>query len=110
MNKKEAIEMLELTVGAYLLSGKADDTRCMQWREMLEAIEKDAEPVRRWIPCSERLPEEDGYYITTMNGEICGCDHEITSMCGYENGKWDEGDMVIAWMPLPDPYTEVEHE
>lgn len=24
-------------------------------------------------------------------------------MCGFEKGKWDEDDCVIAWMPLPEP-------
>jgi len=53
----------------------------------------------RWIPVSERLPEkkvkdylaccEDGYVATIM----------------YDNGRWlINGNNVIAWMPLPEPY------
>lgn len=60
-----------------------------------------------WIPVSERLPE-DGTYITTLDGELVGQEEPFTGMCGIENGKWDEEDCVIAWMPLPEPYKEVE--
>lgn len=58
---------------------------------------------RRWIPVEERLPE-DGTYLCTYNGELCGLDEPFTGMCGIENGKWDEEGCVIAWMPLPEPY------
>lgn len=58
-----------------------------------------------WIPVSERLPE-DGIYITTLDGELVGQEEPFTGMCGIENGKWDDEDCVIAWMPLPEPYKE----
>ena len=57
----------------------------------------------RWIPVEERLPE-DGTYLCTLDGELCGLDEPFTGMCGIENGKWDEEGCVIAWMPLPEPY------
>lgn len=41
MTKDEAIKKLEETVGAYLLSGRADDTTCGEWREILETLKKD---------------------------------------------------------------------
>ena len=59
----------------------------------------------RWILVSESLPE-DGTYICTFDGELCGIDEPFTGMCGIENGVWDEPDCVIAWMPLPEPYKE----
>ena len=56
-----------------------------------------------WIPVEERLPE-DGTYLCTLDGELCGLNEPFTGMCGIENGRWDEEGCVIAWMPLPDPY------
>lgn len=56
-----------------------------------------------WIPVSERLPEE-GTYLCTLDGELCGIDEAFIGMCGIENGKWDEEGCVIAWQPLPEPY------
>jgi len=63
----------------------------------------DAEP--HWIPCSERLPEDDRSKVVTLaNG--------ITEVGYYSNGDWWcigdtvtlENPTVIAWMPLPEPY------
>lgn len=56
-----------------------------------------------WIPVEERLPE-DGMYLCTLDGELCGIEEAFTGMCGIENGIWDEPDCVIAWQPLPEPY------
>lgn len=56
-----------------------------------------------WIPVEERVPE-DGTYLCTLDGELCGLDEPFTGMCGIENGIWDEPDCVIAWRPLPEPY------
>lgn len=57
-----------------------------------------------WIPCIDRLPEEDGWYLTTYDGEICNREGEVfTGMSEFENGKWEE-DTVYAWMPLPEPW------
>lgn len=51
----------------------------------------------QWIPCSERLPEKDGYYLTTTMYRQVYRD--------YWNGdNFDRTEMVIAWMPLPEPY------
>lgn len=60
----------------------------------------------QWIPVAERLPE-DGYYLATLDGELVGQEEPFTGMCGIENGKWDDEGCVIAWMPLPEPYREV---
>jgi hypothetical protein len=71
-------------------------------------------PTQRWIPVSERLPEENGFYLATYDGEICGENEPVTGLAEYENGKWvdDEEDYqcVLAWMPLPEPYKESEEE
>ena len=61
----------------------------------------------RWIPVSERLPE-DG-----QNVLFCDIDENI--MLGYhvkgrpgthfsQDGSWDDMKNVVAWMQIPEPY------
>ena len=63
-----------------------------------------AQPEQRWIPCSERLPEENGSYIVTS------IDYVDTFEAVFDAGEWfsidycDDIKNVIAWMPLPDVY------
>ena len=67
-----------------------------------------AQPERRWIPCSERLPEE-GQDILAYR--VFG-DEERIIPANYGNGCWFDCHMnclvehIIAWMPLPEPYKE----
>ena len=67
-----------------------------------------------WIPVERGLPEEDGFYIATMDGEVAGQEEPFTGLTEFENGKWidDEDDYkyVIAWRPLPDPYRPERRE
>ena len=67
----------------------------------IDALEQ--EPKTKWIPVSERLPEETGTYITTLDyGE-----YGLAVGQRYYYGKglgWAEEDCVIAWQPLPEPY------
>lgn len=79
----------------------------------LEISEKqnDTETVLgTWTPVSKELPPKDDTYLVTMDGAICGVDEPIISMCGYENGKWDEEGYVIAWMPMPEVYGRTKNE
>ena len=72
---------------------------------------KDTNVPGKWIPCSERLPEVDGMYTTTLSGELVGTDKPFVGQSYFEDGYWEEdGDCVIAWMPLPEPYREVTDE
>ena len=85
------------------------------------------EPEQKWIPCSERLPEEDYWtganfqysasaLMTVYNAE----DEETIIDYGHTvDGKWysETTDClvpssweVLAWMPLPEPYGEDDHE
>ena len=66
---------------------------CDKWLEILKKGE--------WIPCAERLPDEDGTYLATRE---------------THNGGWAAGTAIyvastksfypasVAWMRLPDPY------
>ena len=62
----------------------------------------------RWIPVGERLPE-NGTYICTLCGNVIGQNEPFVSMCGITDGEWDEAESVLAWMPLPESYSEEEN-
>lgn len=94
----------------------------------------DCEAKRRWIPVSERLPENtDPVNITWVNHKPVSYyasikDKPFTATGCYCDGKWywysvtcqdyldeyrycdvdamDSEIEVIAWMPLPEPYRE----
>ena len=56
-----------------------------------------------WIPVSERLPEKYDQYL-------CYCDGGEFYVYWLENKPWVErfleDELIIAWMPLPEPYRE----
>ena len=86
-----------------------------------------AQPEQRWIPCSERLPEEEIDVLVTR--KFLGCKDSghgwnnhmppktYVEVAQYFCGEWealsDEYKIArnrhtnpIAWMPLPEPYKE----
>lgn len=62
--------------------------------------EKEAtQSVNEWVPCSERLPEEEVTVLVTNEDGIVYVDCLV-------DGVWMVWrDNVVAWMPLPEPYT-----
>ena len=67
---------------------------------------KALDELPRWIPCKERLPENDGYYLAT-GGKECFV-AELKSAFGIKGWIYPLPKLPIieAWMPLPEPYTE----
>ena len=85
---------------------------------------KYMQPVQQWIPCGERLPEEDTEVLIsyrykegegntdhvnidiTSYGTVCFGGREIHTLkewrqpFDYFHANYE----VIAWMPLPEPY------
>lgn len=73
-------------------------------------------PEQRWIPCSEKLPEEPfGCLVTVWDTNPVTMDefeNILPYFVGWDGEQWNDGDgeqcpfEVIAWMPLPTPYRE----
>lgn len=74
----------------------------------------------RWIPVSDRLPEEAfGCLVTVMDYEpSTQTDFEniYPDFVGYDGHDWNDADgetiplEVTAWMPLPESYRESEEK
>lgn len=92
---------------------------------------KRKEPIMRWIPCSERLPEKHQMVITTIVGTdvirmgigetfedaVARVRKNVRVSVGYiEEDGWYGADgypqivAPIAWMPMPEPYREDDHD
>lgn len=86
--------------------------------EIIEAINAipSAESEQKWIPCSERLPEDEYVLISKIPSKISGSKWSVDIAIRTEDPRsgriqWrDSGfgviqdDKVLAWMPLPEPY------
>ena len=74
-----------------------------------------AQQEQRWIPVSERLPEKEGWYITTVESEKTGkrrIENDlfaigIAEAHGHTPNKFCKDgyrQRTVAWMPFPEPY------
>ena len=112
---------------------KSNDIPIPELYDILEQM-PSAQPEQRWIPVSERLPDNtDPVNITYVNHDPVSYyadikDKPFTATGHYCNGRWwwhsvicqdyldeyghcdidamDDAIEVIAWMPLPEPYKE----
>ena len=89
--------------------------------ETLKAL-PSAEAVQGWIPCSERLPDEEGEYIATVSadgghmyigiiyyGKPLMPNRKVNGKCWYHSDdEWGDvvydDDDIFAWIQLPEPY------
>jgi hypothetical protein len=93
------IHVIDKTFG----KGYLTDDDCMEAaKSVLGEDEIPAiQPEPKWIPCSERLPEEDGYYLVTASSAY----GDITDIVLYLSDRWvKKASKIKAWKPLPEPY------
>ena len=76
---------------------------------------KDTNVPGKWIPCSEKLPEESDYYMACVyDEEADDYDYRKNWFAHKDDYDIDESEWrelmpferVTAWMPLPKPYKE----
>ena len=98
-----------------------------------EELDLSAQPEQRWIPVSERLPEErdsifaklygtekwrNAMFRKTSNTVIVTVEFKDgtrqTAPCHTIDGEWNQSikgmGKVLAWMPLPEPYRKEGEE
>ena len=126
MKTSEAIASLKTLCNTCTMFPKCVNNKpeCFQAIEMaISALEKQEQD--RWIPVTERLPKEKDAGILKKLGTNKRSDYVLATVevkgermtvtaCTYD-GKWDWNRKyafpdykIIAWRPLPEPYTEEE--
>lgn len=110
ISRKDAIQALK----ADGLEGLCRSLGVYPWNviKMLPSIQPTvsvSENLNKWIPVSERLPEvgENGlseWVLVTIKG----IDKTVTMCDKICHGEWlthcFDGEEVLAWQPLPEPY------
>lgn len=92
MTKEEAI--IQLQGWKYLFQDCIPEEKGEALDIAIKALKE--RPNGKWVPCSERLPDKNGYYLTSEeNGGI-----EVE---WYDETGWGYFG-VLAWMPLPKPW------
>lgn len=80
--------------------------------------------MNEWISVYDRMPEKDGLYLITVKYYFVNGMNRSTKLCKYNSGSIDccptwyrdsltgypesaetDFEKVIAWMPIPEPYT-----
>lgn len=76
----------------------------------IEILSKKARATEQeWIPCSERLPDDNREVLISLEWGI--------DIGTYERGEWRsewinhyDDDNVLSWMPLPKPWKGADDE
>lgn len=131
-------DLIDRQAAIDLLKQMRKDGNMVPWegKDVFTRIRKlpSAQPERkpgRWIPVSERLPDEHEWigtkrFGTTISDEVYVTfenpkGERFTRHLSFQNGKLSisdqqtidaffKGSVPIAWMSLPDPYTEAGDE
>lgn len=76
---------------------------------MAKALPSAEPKTGKWIPCSERYPEENQICIVTDETMRNTYEYRFCKETYDENQGWTYlKHRIIAWMPLPKPYTKGE--
>ena len=66
-------------------------------KDTAESFMIENQSAQQWIPCSERLPDQNGKYLVVGR-------QKAINILKFDGGRWYGKWGVVAWMPLPDVY------
>lgn len=93
-------ESVLMELGKYLCGVPFDEKGI---DEVIKELPSVIPQPQRWIPVTEKLPEEAGVYLVSMNH----LGYPQRDIDGFVHGKWERyGSAVIAWCKIPEPYKE----
>ena len=114
IDKDKLMEKLEIAEDCDNCKHNHHSIYCGMGSEFVTACEAICEApevdIPHWIPCSERLPEEEDYYLVTKEDDIAySIDIALWNPhYHWSNNGFHKADKVIAWQPLPEPYQQKE--
>lgn len=111
ISRQAAIKAVEDLPNCYNGFSDTYDKACIigVLEEVPPEVAKDISVPTKWIPCEERLPEDEQEILfSTKTGRVhSGRYHDDNSANQwYSHRDWCRAwnYEVIAWMPLPEPY------
>lgn len=116
MEKAKAIELLRNAVPAKALPDDEIGFFIEAVSMAIKALDKDTNVPTKWIPVSERLPEEkinpntqdfEEVLCSTTFGDVRA--YRFGTPCGWKKPHFWHGpgmmdEYVLAWMPKPEPW------
>ena len=102
ISRAAAVALVE-EVESKRLKGEIDLT----YAPMIKGIKALPSAQPGWIPCSERCPEQSGWYLVSLkNGNVQKAWYRVAPI--NQGGSYWRSPIKrpLAWMPLPKPYRE----
>ena len=109
MDRLISLNAVLSAIGEWIAHREYDYTNATEYlRNRIKAIPS----ADKWIPVSERLPEENvEVLVTTEWGSITIAERYSANDYFINDGATNaDEDEIIAWMPLPKPYEPQESE
>lgn len=106
ISREAAIEKIRVAAGCAECNGNSSVLCVCNFCDVYNAIRlikslpaADVEPVRHWIPCSERMPENEGWYLTVVKPENASA---FVNIYKFFAGTFHSFFQITHWMPLPE--------